>query len=93
VTRRVLRQDVAAMLADSSLRNLGHLPPRDPAREEEFFTAAGQEAEIAGQAGAGAAGTSLPVVLAPDGVVIGRVNLSGITRGPFGSGNKWLLDR
>jgi ribosomal-protein-alanine N-acetyltransferase len=81
VVLRMLRPDDAAPLADAFVRNREHLAHWDPVRPEEFFTEAGQAAEIDGALQACLAGLMLPLILESDGDVVGRVNLTGIVRG------------
>ncbi|WP_448812009.1 GNAT family N-acetyltransferase [Agromyces bauzanensis] len=88
VVLRVLRPEDAAALAAAYTRNREHLAPWEPTRDAAFFTAAGQETEIAAQLESARLGGSLPMVLVDaDGTIVGRFTLSGIVRGPFQSAN------
>lgn len=83
---RLLSEDDAPALAALLTANRRFLAPWDPVRDDAFFTEHAQ-ADIARRAlDAHAAGTALPlVVLDDDGAPAGRLNLAGITRGPFQS--------
>lgn len=88
VVLRALRREDAAHLAAAYARNREHLAPWEPTRDAAFFTAAGQEPEVAAQLDAARLGASLPMVLADaEGAIVGRFTLSGIVRGPFQSAN------
>ncbi|GAA3285669.1 GNAT family N-acetyltransferase [Paenarthrobacter aurescens] len=77
----------ASAVAAAYRRNRQHLAPWEPARPEEFFTAAGQEAVIQAKLKQYQLGTEVPwVVTTPRGIA-GMVTLSGIVRGPFLSAN------
>lgn len=80
---RLLREDDAAPIASAYTRNRTHLTPWEPLRSEEFFTREWQESEIVRQLESFEADRSLPLVIADDREIVGRVNLSGIVRGPF----------
>lgn len=82
--RPVCMED-ATRLADAYIRNRSHLAPWDPARSDEFYTSDWQRRDTANRLAAFDEGTSLSLVLATDSEVIGRANLSGITRGAFES--------
>lgn len=85
VTLRPLRADDAEALTAAYARNREHLAPWDPVRDESFYTAQGQRAEVARLLAAQQAATTLPLVLATQDAVLGRATLGGITRGPFHS--------
>lgn len=88
VVLRELRADDAEALAIAYAGNRAHLAAWEPERDEAFFTAARQEAEVATQLEDAARGVSLLLVLAADDATIaGRFTLSGIVRGPFQSAN------
>jgi len=86
VTLRLLRTDDAEQLAEAYSRNRRYLEPWEPARSEAFFTKTWQAAQIPSLLETVAAGTGLPLVLATDTQIIGRVTLAGITRGVLQSG-------
>lgn len=87
ITRLVTLAD-AAELAELYLANRDFLAPWEPAREEEFFTPAGQRAVIRAMLDDHRRGDAMPrVILDDDGAIAGRVNLVGIVRGAFQSGN------
>ncbi len=86
VTLRLIEEADAAALASAYDRNRGYLEPWDPARPEGFYTTAWHVAEIPRQLEEFVAGEALPLVLASDGDILGRVTVTGITRGAFQSG-------
>jgi ribosomal-protein-alanine N-acetyltransferase len=67
------------------LGNRDHLAPWDPVRPESFFTAGGQETEVATRLGVVAAGQGGSWVLVDGREVVGRVNLNNLVRGVFQS--------
>lgn len=84
---RLLRSSDAGRLAAAYRRNSGHLAPWEPVRSAEFFTPAGQRADIGGKLGMFAAGTGVPWVLLAGDRAVGTMTLSSIVRGPFLSAN------
>lgn len=82
---RPLRHEDAAALSAAYLKNRAYLKPWEPVRPDDFFTPEGQDAAIAPLIAASHAGWSLPLVLVADDRIVGRVTLSGITRGAFQS--------
>ncbi|RHA44451.1 GNAT family N-acetyltransferase [Cellulomonas rhizosphaerae] len=83
---RLLTEDDAEPLTALLRANRDFLAPWDPHREDAFFTVPEQAAIARRALDAYAAGTLLPwVVVATDGSIVGRLNLAGITRGPFQS--------
>ncbi|OWP22386.1 GNAT family N-acetyltransferase [Microbacterium sp. AISO3] len=94
VVLRSLRTEDAAALAEAYRVNSEHLAPFEPLRPADFTTEAGQRTEIAALVASREAGTALPLVLAHGSRIVGRVTLSGITRGAFQSGNLgYWIDR
>jgi ribosomal-protein-alanine N-acetyltransferase len=95
VALRLIRPEDAAGIADAYARNRAHLAPWDPARTPEFFTAAWHAAEIPKLLVSHATGASVPMVLATDDWILGRVNLSNIVRGAFESSTLgyWIDER
>jgi ribosomal-protein-alanine N-acetyltransferase len=86
VTRLVTAADVPA-LAELLRVNRDFLAPWDPVRDETYFTVDGQRAVIRAALEEHAQGSTLPHVITADtGRVVGRITLSGISRGPFQSG-------
>ncbi|MFB2597850.1 GNAT family N-acetyltransferase [Herbiconiux sp. P17] len=83
VVLRMLRTDDASRLADAYERNREHLAHWDPVRSEAFFTESGQAAEIDRALQACLAGVMMPLVLESGGEIVGRANITGITRGAF----------
>ena len=85
---RLVEPGDAERLADLRVRDRDFLAPWDPLRPDAFFTTAGQLDLIESGLRLHDAGDMLPlVVLDDDRAVIGQMNLSGIVRGPFLSGN------
>ncbi|MBS42249.1 MAG: GNAT family N-acetyltransferase [Nocardioides sp.] len=78
---RPLGSDDAAALAAAYRRNREHLAPWDPVRSEEFFTAAGQQADLDHRLVARDLGLADPWVLWHAGEVVGRANLQNVVRG------------
>jgi len=85
VELRLLARDDAGLLASAYVKNRDHLSPWDPERSEGFFTTPWQEGITAQQLAGHGAGASLPLVLATEGAIVGRITLSGIVRGAFES--------
>ena len=86
VMREVAESDAAA-LAEAYRRNRDRLAPWEPERAESFFTDAGQASAIDAMVRDRDAGTGAPFVLEAEERIVGRLNLSGIVRGPFLSAN------
>ena len=83
---RLITPDDAPALADLVRANREFLAPWEPVRGEDYFTAAGQRAAVGAALTEHAHGRGLPcVIVAPDGNVVGRVNLNNIVRGAFQS--------
>jgi ribosomal-protein-alanine N-acetyltransferase len=87
VTLRLVEVGDAEALAAAYRKNREHLAPWDPERKPEFFTGEWQAREIPKQLVAYSAGTSVPLVLATEGAIVGRINLSNIVRGALESGS------
>jgi ribosomal-protein-alanine N-acetyltransferase len=85
VILRLVKKGDGAALADAVVRNRTHLTPTDPYRADEYFTAEWQEAEVARQLDAFESGSTLPLVLAREEQIVGRLTLSSIVRGPLQS--------
>jgi [ribosomal protein S5]-alanine N-acetyltransferase len=85
-TLRLIRETDAEAVADAYTRNRTYLQPWDPLRPEAFFTSAWHAEEIPRQLKEFAAGEVLPLVLEEESEVIGRLTVSGVTRGAFQSG-------
>ncbi|MET0990384.1 MAG: GNAT family protein [Glaciihabitans sp.] len=85
VSLRLATIDDAEPLAEAYTRNRVHLEPWDPQRTSDFFTVPVQRRTLAQQLNSHAAGSLLPLVLTTPREIIGRVTLSGITRGVFQS--------
>jgi ribosomal-protein-alanine N-acetyltransferase len=75
--------DDAAALAAIYRSYREALAPYEPERPEEFYTEAGQRAVIQGALREHRQGVTLPHAIVVNGIVVGRITLSGITRGPF----------
>lgn len=83
---RLVALDDAPDLAALLRADRAFLAPFEPARDDAYFTEAGQRRVIANALEQHAAGTAHPrVILDDDGRVVGRITLSGIERGPFQS--------
>jgi ribosomal-protein-alanine N-acetyltransferase len=82
---RLARVDDGAALAAAYARNREHLAPWEPTREPVFFTADHHAEATSGQLADHAAGRAVPLVLARDDEIVGRVNLSDLVRGAFGN--------
>ncbi|MGL5828411.1 MAG: GNAT family N-acetyltransferase [Angustibacter sp.] len=80
-TRLVSRED-AAELCTLVLAHRDFLRPWEPSRAASYFTQAGQAESIARDLEEHAQGRALPLVILDEtGAVVGRLNLSEITRG------------
>ncbi|MFI6425563.1 GNAT family N-acetyltransferase [Promicromonospora sp. NPDC050880] len=88
VTLRELTKDDAVAVAHAYIRNREHLAPWDPARPEEFWTEQWHKDRLWVQVLANTNGNALYTVLeAPDGEIVGRLNLTDIVRGAFENGH------
>lgn len=83
VTTRLVSPDDAAALSEILLSNREALAPYEPERPEGFFSEATQREVIESALREHRQGVTLPHAILVDGVVAGRITLSGITRGPF----------
>jgi len=87
-TLRPVRTGDGAALARAYAADRAHLAPWEPARTEEFFTEEWQERDVHRTVAEAQTGRSIRfVVTAPDERIVGRMNLNGIVRGPFLSGD------
>ncbi len=76
----------AAELAAIVSASADHLRPFEPTRPESYFTEAGQRATIGGLLAAARTGGSVPfVIVGDDDELLGRITLSGVTRGALQS--------
>jgi ribosomal-protein-alanine N-acetyltransferase len=87
VTMRLLRADDAPLLAAAYTENREYLRPWEPARDDGFFTADRQRSSIAAAIAAQRRGDAYAFVLVAGGAIVGRLNLTGVVRGTFQSGN------
>jgi ribosomal-protein-alanine N-acetyltransferase len=87
VTLRLADIADAGMLTDAYTRNRSYLAPWDPQRDADFFTLPVQHRTLRHQLNSHAAGSLLPLLLATPTSVVGRITLSGITRGVVQSGS------
>lgn len=85
IVLRLLERGDAGRLALAYRRNRSYLAPWEPARTADFFSVGAQREAIASRLAQYEAGTSVPLVLASDTDIVGRMTLSGIVRGPFQS--------
>ncbi|MER7133488.1 GNAT family N-acetyltransferase [Streptosporangium saharense] len=80
--------DDAAALTERLRENRGFLAPWVPARDDDFFTVAVQRDLLGKALRAYSDGTMLPLAILDDtGALVGRIDISGITRGAFQSGS------
>lgn len=76
----------AAELAAVVSASADHLRPWEPTRPESYFTEAGQRATIGSLLAAAQDGGSVPfVIVGDDDELLGRITLSGVTRGALQS--------
>jgi ribosomal-protein-alanine N-acetyltransferase len=87
VTLRLADIADAGLLAEAYSRNRVHLAPWDPHRDDDFYTLPVQHRTLRQQLANHAAGSLLPLLLTTPEGVVGRVTLSGITRGVVQSGS------
>lgn len=81
-----MRAGDGAALARAYSANRSHLEPWDPARSEDFFTAAWQEDHVRQCVEDASSGRSIRFVIeSADGEIRGRVNINNIVRGAFWS--------
>jgi ribosomal-protein-alanine N-acetyltransferase len=65
--------------------NRDHLRPWEPARSDDFFTAAEQERRARAALADAEAGVAVPFLVTAGGDILGRVTLSGVVRGALQS--------
>lgn len=92
VTIRPLRAADAAALAALYQDNRAYLAPFEPVRPDRFYTPVGQAEQIDAS---GSRDNELRYLVATDGQLAGRINVTNIARGPFLSGNLgyWIARR
>jgi ribosomal-protein-alanine N-acetyltransferase len=81
VTTRLVAPDDAAELAALLNANRDFLAPWEPFRTDDYYTAEGQRSHLESVLRQWEAGAALPHVIVEDGWIVGRITLSGITRG------------
>lgn len=87
-TTRLITSDDADTLSALLAENREFLAPYDPARDEDYYKPAGQQAVIRADLEQFEQGTKLPHVILDDtGGIVGRITLNGIVRGPLQSAN------
>jgi ribosomal-protein-alanine N-acetyltransferase len=85
---RLVGLDDAPVLAELLRSNRAFLAPWEPIRADDYFTFDGQREVIRGALDQHEQGTMHPrVILDEAGLVVGRITLSNIARGPFQSGS------
>lgn len=92
---RPLEPGDAERLAELVRTNRDFLAPWEPARPDSYFTVVGQQEAVADSLRREQEGSMAPfVIVAADGSVVGRINLSNIVRGPFQSASVgyWLAE-
>lgn len=82
---RLITPADAAALAALVRANRAFLAPWEPLRDEDYFTEAGQLADIERALQRHETGNALPCVILDEGAVVGRITLNGIVRGAFQS--------
>ena len=87
VSIRLIHPDDATRLAQLEAENRDYLSFGGPVRSDEYVTVAGQTEAIARALEEHAAGRIAPYVIELGGVVVGRITLNGIIRGPAQSAN------
>jgi ribosomal-protein-alanine N-acetyltransferase len=83
VTTRLVAPDDGPQLAALLVANRDFLAPWEPFRADDYFTAEGQRSHLESVLRQWDAGTALPHVIVDGARIVGRITLSGITRGPF----------
>jgi [ribosomal protein S5]-alanine N-acetyltransferase len=84
--RRLITVDDAPALTELIRANRAFLAPWEPLRGEDYFTEAGQRADIERALERHDHGNALPCVIVDHtGAVVGRITLNGIVRGAFQS--------
>jgi ribosomal-protein-alanine N-acetyltransferase len=84
-TTRLVTLDDVPVLAELLRANRSYLAPWDPIRDDDYFTVDGQLGVIGAALEHKRQGSALPHVIVEDNRVVGRITLTGITRGPFQS--------
>ena len=85
-TTRLIRTEDAEELATLLRENRDFLATYEPSRDDAWFTAAGQRADVAAALRVHEQGGNLPHVIVDDeGRISGRITLSGIVRGALQS--------
>lgn len=87
VAVRLLRAEDAAALTRLYVDNRAYLAPFEPERDDAFFTVSGQRERIAESLEQFEHGRAYPYVIEVGGAVVGRVNVTNVSRGPFLSAN------
>ena len=82
---RIASVDDAAALAATLQENRAFLAPWEPTRDDDFFTVVSQRAALVRALDAYARESTVPLVIIDNGQLVGRITISGITRGAFQS--------
>ncbi|MCS6711325.1 GNAT family N-acetyltransferase [Brachybacterium sp. EF45031] len=94
ITLRDATVEDAPILVALVRANREHFATGDPERPESFYTPYGQRRVLEDALHHRAEGTALLMLIEEDGAVIGRIGLSGITRGAFQSASvHYAVDR
>lgn len=92
VAVRLLRPEDAARLSELESANRESLLIGAPARSDHYISEAGQREVLEGLLSGHRLGSGLPLGVTVDGVLVGRVTVSNVVRGPLESANVgyWL---
>lgn len=85
ITMRLLQSGDEQALAAAYVRNREYLAPWEPVRPDEYFTEAGQRADLKRRLAAEKVGEGYSLGLFTNDALVGRFNVASIVRGPFQS--------
>jgi ribosomal-protein-alanine N-acetyltransferase len=94
VTRLATPDDAAALTTLLS-ESREAFTPWEPLRDDEFFTVGKQRSLLVDALAAYAQGSTVPLVIVDGSVVVGRITLNGVVRGPLQSASLgyWVSPR